>query len=458
MDNKPNKGERNNIHKKRCYVMNKSLTELYDEIKAEVSPRPVVTPSFPLATTGPLQNSPGALAWRNQAANQCEVLKDQCAKKILLDIYCRVIPLDSEYVTGNQGMMKADIDKFLTNKNMTGTQYLTSCREKTNAPLLEFIIRSCNNIGKQFMKEADETLKDAQEKDIQVPPPVADADDEETQNQLVDVQKDQEYESFIDTLKKKTIDKIVDDVTKVIENNKETQDMTFAPNPDSGDTGMDDTSFESVDDVTKAYSALDAAKTRAAADKKGKDVKAASDVKKLQTVFDTAVKKHKQEEKEFKDSFKKDTTPPESDDVPAKAFNNTPSPSNPALQDWDSPRTESAVSVVIDHIHETLWKEGENLTPQQEDQVIGLAIRESVLNMIDITFKQPDSEFRPFRSKIRFGKGIVANESAIKEIKDSKDRGLTEEEKTEADKLFKKVGKDTVQKEIEKDDSKSEST
>jgi hypothetical protein len=58
------------------------LSEIYDEIKAEVN-QPIQQ------VTSVNTGSPDTSTWRNVAAKECETLKDQCAKKILLDIYCR---------------------------------------------------------------------------------------------------------------------------------------------------------------------------------------------------------------------------------------------------------------------------------------------------------------------------------------------------------------------------------
>jgi hypothetical protein len=202
-----------------------SLTDLYDEIKAETA-KPVQY-TAPLTNNGSLQTSPGATVWRNKAVVECNRLKEDCAKRIVLDIYCKCLPLDSDYVAGNQGQMKQDVDAFLQSKNQTAVQYLTSGFEKTKAPLLEFVLRSINNIGRAFMEEADETLKAAQKDKKAVPVPQADADAEKAQQQLIEIEDDTKYEDFIATMKKKTIDKIVADVSEIINSKKEEEDMSF---------------------------------------------------------------------------------------------------------------------------------------------------------------------------------------------------------------------------------------
>lgn len=284
--------------------MDKSLTQFYDELKTELNGPPVKAVA-PLGPAGSGLSTPGAQAWQNQAAVQAKAVSEDVCKRIILDIYCKVIPLDTDYVVGNQAVMQGDVDRFLTNKGMTATQYLTSCKEKTEAPLLEFILRSASNAGKQFMSEAKEKLEDAQKSGVTIPPPVADSESQDTENLIVDVQKDKEYEGFLDDLKQKTINKIVQDVSKIITDKKEEKNMTF------------------------------------------------------------------------------------------------------------DPKTESAVEVAIDYIHKRLWKENVEMTPDRQEMVIGMAIREATLNAIDVRFKQPNSDIRPFSSQIRFGQGSVVTESVI---------------------------------------------
>lgn len=266
---------------------------------------------------------PGGIAWRNMAVKKSEDLKDECHKKIILDIYCKTVPLDQKYIAGNLGTMKSDVDEFLGSKNMTATQYITSAYEKTKAPLLEFIIRSGNTIAKEYMAEATKILKDAKENDTPLSPPTI--DDNNIDDALIDVKNDTEYETFIDELKQKTIDKIVTDISDIIDDTKEKDDMVFEPDP--------------TDAVT-----------------------------------------------------------------------------------------ESTISVVMNYFNKNLIKENYKITNEMQDQMIGFAIRESTLNIIDSIFKQPNSDFKSFAGRIRFGKGFLINESAIQNIKDSIDT-FTEKKK-----------------------------
>lgn len=301
---------------------NNNLTQFYDDLKTRLGQNDTSTTNIIRVGGTPIGGSsqtPGAIAWRTKASKECDHLKDDCCKHILLDIYCKVLPLDNDYIRGHHSQMKSDVDGMLASKGTSATNYLTSCYESTKAPLLEFIIRSTNNIGRQFMEEANETLKDAQENDIVIPEPKADINSKEIEDQLVDVKNDAEYETFIDKLKEKTVNKIVSDVSKVINNKKEEKDMTFDPKPIA--------------------------------------------------------------------------------DIEAE--------------------NESAISIGIDYIHHKLMAENVDITPEIEEAVIGMAIREATLNQMDVVFRQPEGDFKKFANKIRFGKGGVINESAVTYLSES---------------------------------------
>ena len=303
--------------------METNLTQFYDQLKQKLNNDETPnTPSVMKVTMNPggFNASPNAMAWRNKAVNHCNHLKDDCHKHLLLDIYCKILPLDQEFIDGNRGMMKQDIDSMLANKGMTATQYMTSCYESTKAPLLEFLLRSVNNIGKLYMEEADQTLKNAQENDEAIPEPeTPSTEDDNVQSQLIEVESDTEYDNFIDILKQRTIDKIINDVTNIINNKKEEKDMTF------------------------------------------------------------------------------DTTP---------------------VADLEE-QMESTTSIALNYIQQKLMKEQTNITPEMQDELIAMAIRESTLNQLDIVFKQPAGQFREYASRIRHGKGVLINESAVNYFKES---------------------------------------
>lgn len=288
----------------------KSLTNLYDDLKSEMDKDPSTEPAF-TSVTGPDAIS-NASNWMNKANIEANKLRDHCHKQILLDIYCKILPLDDDYKNGNQGEIKADINAMLSNKGLSATQYLQSCSDATKAPLVEFVLRAGDIIANQFLEDAKETLDDAKKNDISVPDPEADVEDPEIEEQLVDVKQDGEYENFIDELKKKTINKIVNDVSKIITDKKEEQNMIFDPKPLS-------------DEIMAA---------------------------------------------------------------------------------------ESTVSVGLNYLNNSLLKENISLDERLEEEMIGMAIRESTLNIMDLVFKQPGSDFKNYFNRIKYGKGVLINESA----------------------------------------------
>lgn len=302
------------------------LTQFYDDLKSKIHPQPHHIHSGPAPMnvgTGYTGSglSPIATNWRNMAVKVSEGIKDRCRKHILLDIYVKTLPLDDDFKAGNMGMMRDDVDKMLADKNMTATQYLTSAAKATRAPLLEYVLRATDMIGQQYMEEADEKLKDAQAAGVKLPPPQDDEDDENVQGALVDVKDDTEYDTFVDELKKKTIDKIVSDVTAIINKEKEDSSMEFNPKPEAG----------------------------------------AGD-----------------------------------DEVPA--------PEEPID---DAPATESAVGVALHYLQKHAIMESVEITPEKQEDMIGMAIREATLNEIDKVFKMPGSDLRSFSTKIRLGRGII---------------------------------------------------
>ena len=206
-----------------------SLSSFYNALKGEISPEaPAVVHLNPDM-------------YRHKVKKHCDALKDKCLKHFILDMYCKILPLDDDYKCGNMGQMKGDIDGMLAAKGMTPTQYFTSCFESTNAPFLKYLIDASNTIAHQYYEAEEEKLKDAQENDISIPDPIEpETDDPEVNSQLVDVSNDMEYETFVDALKKKTIDKIVSDVSDIINNEKKDEDMKFDPVGESAvGTAMD---------------------------------------------------------------------------------------------------------------------------------------------------------------------------------------------------------------------------
>lgn len=293
------------------------LTQFYDNLKSQVSDIPTGNPGpQPMNRfSGHPMGATPHMIMHSLAAKSCDKLKDDCCKHIILDIYCKIIPFDQEYIDGNMGQMKQDVDAMLNNKNVTATQYLTSAFESTHAPLLDYILRSCDAIRDAYMEDAEKKIKDAEGNNIDIPTPEAPSvDDEEVQNQLIDVVKDMEYESFMNQLKEKTTNQIVGGVADILNTKKEESDMIFKPKTES--------------------------------------------------------------------------------------------------------MNESATSVALDYLSKMLIKEGVELKPGQQDEVIGLAIREATFNQMDTVFNLPGHKLKDFSSNIRFGKGVIINESVSSYFKE----------------------------------------
>lgn len=285
--------------------MSNKLLEAYDNISV-----PGVRSVTPVGNqyrlpNGSMSNSnPKFQVYRQQIVGGCDKLKEKCAKHVLLDIYMKVLPFDDGYCAGNKGTMVGDIDNFLADKKTTGLQYLKSAYESTKAPLLEFVIRSIENIGSEYMEGAIQKLKEDTEAGIDVPPTPAPIDGEDVDNQIIDIKKDLEYEDFLDKLKKKTVNKIVADISDLLKDKKDENEMSFS------------------------------LKTEA-----------------------------------------------------------------------------SSFRVAMDYITEWTMKNAKEVGSQ--DEMIGLAIRESTLNTFDIIFRQNGSSINEYTSKIRFGKGVLINEKAL---------------------------------------------
>ena len=169
-----------------------------------------------------------AASWKSKAAILADKLADNCRKHLILDIYCKILPVDDDYKIGHQGQMCQDVDCMLAKKGMTPTQYLTSCFESTKAPFVEYLLRSTGMIGQTYLEAENAELTKAKADNQKLEDPKTPSmEDEETSDALVDITNDTEYDAFVDALKKKTIDKIVRDVSDIIDDKKDNADMQF---------------------------------------------------------------------------------------------------------------------------------------------------------------------------------------------------------------------------------------
>lgn len=164
---------------------------------------------------------------RSIIVKNSDVFREACSKHILLDIYSKILPVYQEDLNNNNQFVYDDIDAFLNNKNQSATQYMKNAYERNHAPLLEYMINSINAITNEYIREADEEDKKNND-DINIDPePIDDVSEEELDSQLVDIKKDVEYDDFIDKLKKKTIKRIVDDITNLLKDKQGEDNMKF---------------------------------------------------------------------------------------------------------------------------------------------------------------------------------------------------------------------------------------
>lgn len=197
----------------------KTLLEDYEDIVKRVSTNDIQSEILPPMTKAQYQN---------KITDNCAKLKEAGAKKVLLNIYMQILPLDDEYKNGHRGILKGDVDSLLNSKSCNAYTYFRDAAKNTQAPLLEYIVRCLDTMGDMYMEEAEERQKENEENNINIPPEDVNPDNEEDiDNALVDINTDDDYESFVNNLKKQTIDKIVSDITELINSEDQDKNMQF---------------------------------------------------------------------------------------------------------------------------------------------------------------------------------------------------------------------------------------
>lgn len=165
--------------------------------------------------------SPAIIIGRREIGKKCDDYKNQLATDIITYWRDKIDPDDTDK---NKENIQADIDLFLKGKDIGAYQYLKSAKENTNSPYIEMILNHIDDVVKQYKEEAEEELK----QDVIVTKDIPDPEDIPEKNK--DIKDDIETKSFIDDLRKKTINTIVSQVTKIINDSKETNNMNFSIN------------------------------------------------------------------------------------------------------------------------------------------------------------------------------------------------------------------------------------
>lgn len=326
-------------------------------------------------------------SWNKDIDINCHKLKDKCCKKIILDIYCKIIPLDHHFVKHNCGMMGKDVDNFLARKGMDGYSYMTAAKESTNAPLLKYLLNIAESVSYKYFEAASKEKKENGEKGIHLPPKDPTITDEENMDdQLVDAKNDTEYKQFIHTLKKKTMDKIVNDVSNLISDKKQEKNMTFDPkkgqSPNKKVAGIEDEKIIDDEGVTKSSE-------------------------------ETPEDKQKPEEQPQTDSSSAETKPEEPKEEPKEEKKDEKKDEQKETDE----KKESVLSVCIDYANRYLAENNIMVNSELNEKIIALAIRESTLMQIDRVFnlaKKPN--LLNLKTDLVLNQGSVMNESGIKSL------------------------------------------
>ena len=209
-----------------------SLTQFYNDVKK--NPETAGTMSTPFTPANP---TPARERYMSAIHHFADGLKNDCAKHIILHVYCHMNPLDKDYIDANKPKMAGDVDNMLASKGMTSTAYLTSCGEKTKAPVLEFVNRSLDFIAQDYIERMVAQFNEADELGIQLPPPTEapSTDDPAVKSQLGEITSDDQFDSALDKIRAQTRSQIVDNISKLIIDKKNEKEMTFSPEEDNTD-------------------------------------------------------------------------------------------------------------------------------------------------------------------------------------------------------------------------------
>lgn len=344
--------------------MQPSLLDIYDGIKGK-----------PTVAYHPTPMTPSQIgAYHHQIGVNRAMLKEKCGKHIILDIYCKILPMSPDEAEVNQGRLGNDISRMLQTKGMTPTEYLTSSYEKTKAPMLEYVLRALDLIGNAYAEEAEKELEDVKDgSGPPEPPEPPEIDEDPVKSQLVDLKNDMEYQQFVDILKKKTVDKIVNDVSDLINDKKEEQDMTF----DTSSSGGSEDSGEDEGDLSDADISL-----------------------------------------EPESDGGNEGEPPAEEDNGGEEESDNPVDDLPDVEEMN--KNESVIGIGLDFINRSL--KGYKFTERGRDAAIEMAVRESALYQLDRAFNQ--TTFKEASSRLSFGRGLILNKESVQMFTETDSMGI----------------------------------
>lgn len=365
----------------------------------------------------PVQYSPDTdIRWRQKLNHHCDKLKDGFCKHILVDLYCKILPLDNDYICKNQQMMSNDIDNFLARKQMNGYQYLTAAKDMTKAPLIDFIIREANRCGKRYYERTYNELSSNRSNGIELDPKEPKLDWDSLQKLTVFVREDAEYVDAVNKTKEKNTEETVNAI------NKQTDEYDEAEL--DNEEQYDDSNEEMLADQGEANNEV-------------KDQEETS-VKPLTPQLPLTPEQEKNERvnEVVKENLEKvyDKTKETIQNRIVNAINNErvaqqlefdPEKGQVAnvryyLDETDdapkAPELESVIALCLDYGNREIIKENVNMTPKLNEELIGLAIRESTLLQIDRLFKFTNDVTNNLQTRLFLNQCPVMNEKSIKRL------------------------------------------
>ena len=353
--------------------------------------------------------------WREKLNKHCDSLKDKFCRHILVDMYCKIIPLDHDYVCKHQQRMANDIDDFLANKGMTSYQYLTAAKENTKAPLIDFILREADRTAKEYYERCCKKIREDKKKGINRYAEEANTDFNTMQAYTIGVRENPEYIEAAKLLYEKTLKNAVSDVKEIV---------------DSKDQYPDENKQDPMDSFAKQVKDKNGKEV-----KKTKEEKEAEDNQKAEEVIG-AIKEETKKElvQEYADAIRAEKTKKElnfetnEDLVPNKdgiALQRQikqdrelsgNSSSSRILGDIKEVKKESVISLCLDYANRELITENVSINPQLNEELIGIAIRESTLSQIDRLFKFTLDPTKNLQTKLFLNKSPLMNKRTIRSL------------------------------------------
>ena len=357
--------------------------------------------------------------WREKLNKHCDDYKDKFCRHILVDLYCKIIPLDHDYVCKHQHRMASDIDDFLANKKMTSYQYLTAAKENTKAPLIDFILREADRAAKQYYEACCKEMNENCKKGIKLDPKKAKDDKKSLQEATERIRKDSEVQLSVDRLAEKTKKAVKDGVEGAIVDNKDQYNKeNDKQNKNDKNKSLINTSLK--DQIGQTENQVKKESEEFTIDQLNEQIK--NDTKKeLVNEYATFIKETK-DKQENKLDFKKDAVPSkEGKDLQEemrqeRKEQKIKEEQEEAMKNQKKEKQESVISLCLDYASKELITENVEMTPWLNEQLIGIAIREATLSQFDRTFGFTKDPTKNLQTKLFLNQSPLMNKETIKSL------------------------------------------